>query len=73
MKSPPRNDVAADPQTLAEDAAVLRHLIERTPVPEDVARRVDERAERITEGIRRTRGIIDDDTFGSMISDDDET
>jgi hypothetical protein len=54
-----------------EEAAVLRLLTDGTPVPAEIARRIDERAERITERIRRTHGVIDDTTFQSLLSDDD--
>jgi hypothetical protein len=37
-----------------------------------VRRRVDERAQRITAEIRRVHGIIDDETFQKLLSDDDD-
>jgi hypothetical protein len=65
-------DETVDPRLLAEkEAAVLRLLTEGTPVPPEIARRIDERADRITERIRRTHGVIDDDTFQSLMSDDE--
>ena len=51
--------------------AVLRHAFERVPLDPEVARRVDERAARITEQVRRTRGVIDDETFQSLLADDE--
>jgi hypothetical protein len=62
-----------DPQALAEeDEAVQRLLTDGTPIPEHIARRIDERADEITERIRRTHGVIDDKTFQSLLSDDDD-
>jgi hypothetical protein len=34
-------------------------------------RRVDERAARITEQVRRTHGVIDDETFQTLLADDE--
>jgi hypothetical protein len=59
-------------QAAADEQAVFRHAIDGTPVPPDVSQRVRERADRITERIRLTRGIIDDETFQSLLSDDDD-
>jgi hypothetical protein len=39
--------------------AVLRHVAEGTPVEPELARRVRERAERITDEIQREQGDID--------------
>jgi len=70
------NTEAAVTDPLADSAhsdteAVLRHAFERTPLDPEVARRVDERAARITEQIRRTHGVIDDETFQSLLADDE--
>ncbi len=65
---------ATDPLADSEDAdikAVLRHAFEGIPLDQEVARRVDERAARITEQIRRTGGVIDDETFQTLLADDD--
>jgi hypothetical protein len=51
--------------------AVLRHAFELAPLDPEVARRVDERAARITEEVRRTHGVIDDETFNSLLADDE--
>ncbi len=66
---------AADPVTDSEDAdfkAVLRHAFEGVPLDPEAARRVDERADRITEQIRRTRGVVDDETFQTLLAGDDK-
>lgn len=55
----------------ADTEAVLRHAFERAPLDPEVARRVDERAARITEQIRRTHGVIDDETFQTLLADDE--
>ena len=51
--------------------AVLRHAFDGMPLDPEVARRVDERAARITEQVRRTRGVIDDETFQAPLADDE--
>jgi len=68
-------------ETLATDAlaysehsdtqAVLRHAFERAPLDPEVARRVDERAARITEQVRRTHGVIDDEKFQTFLAEDE--
>jgi hypothetical protein len=55
----------------SDTAAVLRQAFERAPLDPEVAHRVDERAARITEEIRRTHGVIDDETFQSLLADDE--
>ena len=55
----------------ADTEALLRHAFERTPLDPEVARRVDERAARITEQVRRTHGVIDDETFQKLLADDE--
>jgi hypothetical protein len=55
----------------SDTEAVLKHAFERTPLDPQVARRVDERAARITEQIRRTHGVIDDETFQTLLADDE--
>jgi len=65
---------SANPPADSEHAdieAVLRHAFEQVPLDPEVARRVDERAARITEQIHRTRGVIDDETFQSLLADDE--
>ena len=66
--------VAAAPLADTEHSdieAVLRHAFERAPLDPEVARRVDERAARITEQIRRTHGVIDDETFQTLLADNE--
>lgn len=55
----------------SDTRAVLKHAFEGAALDPDVARRVDERAARITEQIRRTRGVIDDETFQMLLADDE--
>jgi hypothetical protein len=50
---------------------VLRHAFERVPLDPEVARRIDGRAARITEQVRRTHGLIDDQTFQLLLADDE--
>jgi len=60
-----------DPQERADEEAVLRHAFHGEPLDPEVARRVHERAARITEEIYRAHGLIDDETFQKLL--DDET
>ncbi len=55
----------------ADIEAVLKHAFQRAPLAQEVARRVDEQAARITEQVRRTHGLIDDETFQLLLADDD--
>ena len=61
-----------DPQELADSEAVLRHAFHGEPLDPEVARRVHERAARITEEIYRVHGLIDDETFHKLLHDDDD-
>jgi hypothetical protein len=47
------------PEVLADQAAVIKRLIDGTPIDPEVSRRIDERADRITEELRRKYGAID--------------
>ena len=60
-----------DPLERADSEAVYRHAFEGEPLDPEVRRRVRERAAKITEQIRRTHGVIDDETFQKLVSDDD--
>src|SRR5580704_2468813 len=66
----PTTDPLADSEH-SDTEAVLRHAFERAPLDPEVARRVDERAARITAQIRRTHGVIDDETFQLLLADDE--
>ena len=66
----PATDPRADSEH-SDTAAVLRHAFEQAPLDPDVARRVDERAARITEEVRRTHGVIDDETFQALLTEDE--
>ena len=61
----------SDPQERADFEAVLRHAFHGEPLDPEVARRVHERAARVTEEIYRLHGEIDDATFQALIQDDD--
>ena len=58
-----------DSQQLADEDAVMRHVFAGTPLDPEVARRVQERGRRITEEVRREHGLIDDETFQSLLDD----
>lgn len=54
----------------ADAAAVLQHLGSGRPLDPAIVGRVHARAERVTAGIRRARGLVDDDTFQSLLDDE---
>jgi len=66
------NKTRTDPREQADFEAVLRHAFEGEPLNPEVARRVEQRANRITEDIRRVHGVIDDETFHELLRDDDD-
>ena len=59
-------------QVLTDLDAVMKQIIDGTPVDPETSRRIEERANRITEEILRTRGVMDDDRFQALLHDDDE-
>jgi hypothetical protein len=61
-----------DRQVLADLDAVIKRIIDGTPVDPETSHRIEERADRITEEIRRTRGVMDDVRFQSLLRDDDD-
>lgn len=61
-----------DSQVLADLDAVMKRIIDGTPVDPETSRRIEERADRITEEIRRTRGVMGDVRFQALLHDDDD-
>jgi hypothetical protein len=61
-----------DLQVLADLDAVMKRIIDGTPVDPEISRRIEERADRITEEIRRTRGVMNDARFQALLHDDDD-
>jgi hypothetical protein len=61
------------PDLEADIKAVYEAVAAGRLVDPEVARRVRERAAQITEEIRRVHGVIDDDMFQALLSDDEET
>ena len=61
-----------DLQVLADLDAVMKRIIDGTPVDPETSRRIEERADRITEAIRRTQGVMDDARFQALLHDDDD-
>lgn len=64
------HNTAPDPQEQADYAAVMRHVIDGAPLDPEVARRIDARAERVTEEIYRLHGDIDDETIHQLLRGD---
>jgi hypothetical protein len=61
-----------DSQVLADLDAVIKQIVDGTPIDPETSRRIEERADRITEEIRRTRGVMDDARFQALLHDDDD-
>ena len=61
-----------DLQALTDLDAVMKRIIDGTPVDPETSRRIEERADRITEEIRRTRGVMDDARFQAFLQEDVE-
>lgn len=61
-----------DPQVLADPDAVMKRISDGARVDPETSRRIEERADRITAEIRRTRGVMDDDRFQALLHDDDD-
>ena len=56
-----------DPQVLADLEAVLKRITDGTPVDPATLRRIEERAVRAMEELRRTRGLYDDETVNGWL------
>jgi hypothetical protein len=72
MSTAETDPAGIDLQVLADLDAVMRRIIDGTPVDPETSRRIEERADRITEEIRRTRGVMDDARFQALLHDDDD-
>ena len=59
-----------DPQDLADLDSVMRHVIDGTAVEPDLARRIRERSQKITEETRRKYGEIDVDALLHSVRDE---
>ena len=70
MSTAETEPASIDLQVLADLDAVMKRLIDGTPVDPETSRRIEERADRITEEIRRTRGVMDDARFQALLHDD---
>jgi hypothetical protein len=58
-------------KVLADLDAVMKRISDGAAVDPETSRRIEERANRITAEIRRTRGVMDDDRFQALLHDDD--
>ena len=72
MSSTATEPVLIDPQVLADLDAVMKRIVDGTPVDAETSRRIEERADRITDEICRTRGVMSDDRFQALLHDDDD-
>lgn len=58
---------STDPQVLADLDAVMKRIIDGTPVDAETSRRIEERGNRLTEEIRRIHGEIDEETLNRLL------
>jgi hypothetical protein len=72
MTSAEAEPAGIDLLVLADLDAVMKRIIDGTPVDPETSRRIEERADRIAEEIRRTRGVMDDARFQALLHDDDD-
>ena len=72
MSAEPKT-TGTDPQERADEEAVLRHAFHGEPLDPELARRVHERAARVTEEIYHLHGEIDTETINALFHDEDET
>jgi hypothetical protein len=56
----------------ADAQAVMDQLIAGKPLDPEIERRVRERAQKITDEVRRTHGLIDDATIDALLHDDED-
>jgi hypothetical protein len=57
--STPEETLRDDPHEQTDEQAVFRHAFEGGPLDLEIARRVHERARRITERVRKEHGMVD--------------
>lgn len=55
----------------ADSAAVWDSFLSGTPLDPVIAERVHARAARITETLRQTHGVLDDETFQRLLDEDE--
>jgi hypothetical protein len=70
---PEGTNTGTDPKERSDAEAVLRHAFYGKPLEPEVARRVHERAAKITEEVYRLHGELDPETINDLFRDDDET
>jgi hypothetical protein len=71
MRTTEAKPAGSDSQVLADLDAVMKRISDGTPVDPETPRRIEERTDRITEEVRRTRGVMDDDRFQALRHNDD--
>jgi hypothetical protein len=72
MSSAQTRATGIDPQVLADLDAVMKRIVDGTAVDPETSRRIEERADHITEQIRRTLGVMDDERFERLLHDEDD-
>ena len=59
-----------DPEVLADIDALMRHLLDKTPVDPELSRRVEERADLAIDALRKSGATIDVDKLLHEVRDD---
>ena len=72
MSTTESQPAGTDPQVLAELGAVMKRMTDGIPVDLETSHRIEQRGARISEEIRRTRGVMGDDRFQALLHDDDD-
>ena len=68
MKTEAMSDAALEK---ADEEAVLEHFLRGAPIDPEVSARVHARAQAITDRLRATHGVIDEETIQSLLTDDE--
>jgi hypothetical protein len=58
-----------DPHVLADLDAVMKRILDGTPVDAAVSRRIHERAEQVMEEIRQDHGELSEETVNQLLRD----
>jgi hypothetical protein len=59
-------------QVLTNLEALMKRIVDGTPIDTETSRRIGDRADRITDEIRRTCSVMNDARFQALLHDDDE-
>jgi hypothetical protein len=63
------NRIGIDPQVLSDLDAVMKRIVDGTPVDEETSQWIEERGNKITEEIRRLHGEFGEDRLNRLLRD----